>query len=144
MILWLQTLKKEAAMIIKKIINPDRVRHVNGGFSFIPHRFLTDGFLTSLSQQEVLVYFFLILASDRNGLSYYSNDSICKSLQLDIDAYLKARDGLLQKGLIAFDSTIFQVLELPPKPISPDLGRSPSAPRSSAISHLIRKSLKEA
>lgn len=57
-------------MIIKKIINPDRVRHVNGGFSFIPHRFLTDGFLTSLSQQEVLLYFFLILASDRNGLSY--------------------------------------------------------------------------
>jgi len=144
MIIWLQTLKKEAAMIIKKIINPDRVRHVNGGFSFIPHRFLADGFLTSLSQQEVLLYFFLILASDRNGLSYYSNGSICKSLQLDIDAYLKARDGLLQKGLIAFDSTIFQVLELPPKPISPDLDRSPSAQRSSTISHLIRKSLKEA
>jgi len=131
-------------MIIKKIINPDRVRHVNGGFSFIPHRFLTDGFLTSLSQQEVLLYFFLILASDSNGLSYYSNDSICKFLQLDIDAYLKARDGLLIKGLIAFDSTIFQVLELPQKPISPDLGRSPSAQRSSTISHLIRKSLKEA
>jgi hypothetical protein len=141
MIIWLQTLKKEAAMIIKKIINPDRVRHVNGGFSFIPHRFLTDGFLTSLSQQEVLLYFFLILASDRNGLSYYSNDSICKFLQLDIDAYLKARDELLIKGLIAFDSTIFQVLELPPKPISPDPGRSPSAQRSSTISHL---SLKEA
>ena len=131
-------------MIIKKIINPDRVRHVNGGFSFIPHRFLTDGFLTSLSQQEVLLYFFLILASDRNGLSYYSNDSICKFFQLDIAAYLKARDGLLIKGLIAFDSTIFQVLELPPKPISPDPGRSPSAQRSSTISLLIRKSLKEA
>jgi len=144
MIIWLQTLKKEVAMIIKKIINPDRVRHVNGGFSFIPHRFLTDGFLTSLSQQEVLLYFFLILASDSNGLSYYSNDSICKFLQLDIDAYLKARDGLLIKGLIAFDSTIFQVLKLPPKPISPDPGRSPSAQRSSTISHLIRKSLKEA
>lgn len=143
MILWLQTLKKEAAMIIKKIINPDRVRHVKGGFSFIPHRFLTDGFLTSLSQQEVLVYFFLILASDRNGLSYYSNDAICKSLQLDIDAYLKARDGLLLKELIAFDSTIFQVLELPPKPISPDPGKSPSTHMSSAISHLIRKSLRE-
>jgi hypothetical protein len=96
-------------MIIKKIIHPDRVRHVNGGFSFIPHRFLTDGFLTSLSRQEVLLYFFLILASDRNGLSYYSYDSICKFLQLNLDEYLKARDGLLIKDLIAFDSTIFQV-----------------------------------
>ena len=131
-------------MIIKKIINPDRVRHVNGGFSFIPHRFLTDGFLTSLSQQEVLLYFFLILASDRNGLSYYSYESICKFLQMDPDEYLKARDGLLIKDLIAFDSTIFQVLDLPLKPISPDPCRSPSVQRSSTIAHLIRKSLKEA
>ncbi len=144
MIIWLQTLKKEAAMIIKKIINPDRVRHVNGGFSFIPHRFLTDGFLTSLSQQEVLLYFFLILASDRNGLSYYSYESICEFLQLDIDEYLRARDGLLIRELIAFDSAIFQVLELPPKPISPGPGKSPSAQMSSTISHLIRKSLREA
>ncbi|UCH45200.1 MAG: hypothetical protein JSV11_00385 [Nitrospiraceae bacterium] len=131
-------------MIIKKIIHPDRVRHVNGGFSFIPHRFLTDGFLTSLSRQEVLLYFFLILASDRNGLSYYSYDSICKFLQLNLDEYLKARDGLLIKDLIAFDSTIFQVLDLPLKPISPDPCRSPSAQRSSTIAHLIQKSLKEA
>ena len=131
-------------MIIKKIIRPDRVRHVNGGFSFIPHRFLTDGFLTSLNQEEMLLYFFLILASDRNGLSYYSYDSICKFLQLDSDVYLKARDGLLIKDLIAFDSTIFQVLELPPKPISPDPCRVSSTQRSSTVAHLIQKSLKEA
>lgn len=31
-------------MIKKKILNPVRVRQINGGFSFIPHRFLTDGF----------------------------------------------------------------------------------------------------
>ena len=144
MIIWLQTLKKEAAMIIKKIINPDRVRHVNGGFSFIPHRFLTDGFLTSLNQEEVLLYFFLILASDRNGLSYYSYDSICKFLQLDSDVYIKARDGLLIKDLIAFDSTIFQVLDLPSKPIPPDPCRFSSTQRSSTVAHLIQESLKEA
>lgn len=131
-------------MRIKKIINPDRVRQINGGFSFIPHRFLADGFLTSLSQQEILLYFFLILASDRNGLSYYSYESICKFLQLDIDEYLKARDGLLTKDLIAFDSTIFQVLDLPPKPISLDHADLQSAQRSSTVAHLIRKSLKEA
>ena len=64
-------------MIRKKLINSDRVRQIDGGFSFIPHRFLTDGFLISLSRQEMLLYFFLILASDRNGLSYYSYSSIC-------------------------------------------------------------------
>ena len=59
-------------MIKKKILDPDRVRRINGGFSFIPHRFLTDGFLASLDQSEILLYLFLILASDRNGLSFYS------------------------------------------------------------------------
>jgi hypothetical protein len=131
-------------MRIKKIINPDRVRHINGGFSFIPHRFLTDGFLISLSRQEMLLYFFLILASDRNGLSYYSYESICKFLHLEIDEYLKARDGLLTKDLIAFDSTIFQVLDLPAKPISPDTHSLHSAQRSSTVAHLIRESLREA
>ena len=48
-------------MIEKKLLQPNRVRHINGGFSFIPHRFLTDGFLSSLTQKEILLYFFLIL-----------------------------------------------------------------------------------
>ena len=43
-------------MIRKKILNRDRVRGINGGFSYIPHRFLTDGFLSSLSQKELLLY----------------------------------------------------------------------------------------
>jgi hypothetical protein len=55
-------------MIQKKILNPKRVRRIDGGFSFIPHRFLTDGFA-----------------------------------------------ALIEKGLIAFDGTLFQVLELPAK-----------------------------
>ena len=58
-------------MIRKKIINPDRIRSIKGGFSFIPHRFVTDGFLTSLNQTQLLLYLFLVLVSDRFGLSYY-------------------------------------------------------------------------
>ena len=103
-------------MIRKKVINPDRVRSIKGGFSFIPHRFLTDGFLSSLSQTELLLYLFLVLVSDRYGLSYYAYDSICSLLQLTLEGYIQARDGLLQKDLIAFDGTLFQVLELPAKP----------------------------
>ena len=73
-------------MIKKKILKPDRIRRIQGGFSFIPHRFLTDGFLASLSQTEILLYLFLILASDRNGLSFYSYDPICTLLQITLDA----------------------------------------------------------
>jgi len=102
-------------MIKKKIINPHRVRSIKGGFSFIPHRFVTDGFLSSLNPTQLLLYLFLVLVSDRYGLSYYGYDSICSLLQLTLDDYIQARDALLKKDLIAFDGTLFQVLELPAK-----------------------------
>jgi len=104
-------------MVSKKIINPNRVRRIEGGFSFIPHRFLTDGFLSSLNQKELLLYFFLILASDRYGLSFYSYDVICSYLELCADDYIEARDALIKKDLIAFDGTLFQVLDLPGNPV---------------------------
>lgn len=104
-------------MIRKKILNPNRIRRIDGGFSFIPHRFLTHGFLSSLTSEEILLYFFLILASDRYGLSFYSYDIICSYLELSVDAYIEARDGLLEKDLIAFDGTLFQTLDLPESPV---------------------------
>ena len=104
-------------MIEKKLLQPHRVRRIDGGFSFIPHRFFTDGFLSSLSQKEILLYFFLILASDRYGLSFYSYDAICSFLQISLDQYIEARDSLISKDLIAFDGTLFQVLDLPSQPV---------------------------
>ena len=100
-------------MITKKVLVADRIRRINGGFSFIPHRFLTDGFLEALSQQQLLLYIFLVLAADRYGLSFYSYDRICSLLHMTVEQYITARDGLLEKGLIAFDGTLFQVLSLP-------------------------------
>jgi len=104
-------------MIKKKILNPDRIRRINGGFSFIPHRFLGDGFLSSLQQKELLLYLFLVIASDRHGLSFYSYDAICTLLQMRLDQYIAARNGLIDKDLIAFDGTVFQVLDLPVRPV---------------------------
>ena len=81
-------------MITKKILNPDRIRRIDRGFSFIPHRFLTDGFLEDLNPPELLLYIFLILAADRYGLSFYSYDRICSLLHLSVEQYIEARDGL--------------------------------------------------
>jgi hypothetical protein len=126
-------------MIKKKILNPGRVRHIDGGFSFIPHRFLTDGYLGCLNQKELLLYLFLIVVSDRHGLSFYSYDSICSLLQITADQYIDARAALIEKDLIAFDGTIFQVLDLPPKPITPFGPKN----RPSAIEQIIEQSIKE-
>jgi hypothetical protein len=104
-------------MIKKKILDSNRIRRIDGGFSFIPHRFLTDGFLSSLNQNEILLYFFLVLVSDRHGISFYSYDAICSYLQFTLEQCNEATDGLIDKDLIAFDGTIYQVLELPSKPV---------------------------
>lgn len=113
-------------MIKKKVLVSNRIRRIQGGFSFIPHRFLTDGFLASLSQIEILLYLFLVLASDRNGLSFYSYDAICTLLQITVDEYIEARDALIKRDLLAFDGTLFQVLDLPKKPIQENEEELPS------------------
>ena len=103
-------------MIKKKIIDKERIRRIDGGFAFIPHRFLTGGFVNDLSPDQLLLYFFLILAADRFGLSFYSYDKICTLLEMSLDQYVEARCALIKKELIAFDGTLFQVLALPQPP----------------------------
>jgi hypothetical protein len=99
---------------------PDRVRRIDGqSFAFVPHRFLRNGFLCSLSADEQRLYFFLVLAADRNGMSFYHYDRICSTLEMVVEDYVDARNGLLAKDLIAFDGSRFQVLSLPAKPVYP-------------------------
>jgi len=105
-------------MIAKKPLLPERIRGIEGSFAFIEHRFLRDGFVQHLSRHELLVYFFLVLAADRHGLSYYSYEKICSQLKLRLDDYIHARDCLIRRDLIAFDGRLFQVLSLPQAPVA--------------------------
>ena len=125
-------------MIKKRILNAQRIRRIDGGFSFIPHRFLTDGFVSALDPSQLLLYLFLVIAGDRNGISFYSYDSICSVLQMSVEDYIAARNALMEKDLIAFDGTLFQVLELPAAaPVVP----SPAPGRG--LKQLIEKVAKE-
>ena len=105
-------------MIEKHPLDPQRLRKISGSFAFIEHRFLRDGFWSRLSQHDLLLYVFLILVADRNGLSYYGYDKICTLLRLTLDEYLVARGALIENDLIAFDGHLFQVLSLPRAPAS--------------------------
>jgi hypothetical protein len=125
---------KGATMIKKKILNANRIRKIKGGFSFVPHRFVGDGFLGALDQKELLLYLFLVIVADRHGLSFYGYDRICSLLELSLNEYIHARDKLIEMDLIDFDGTIFQVLELPPKPI-----HGPKEPLHPQIATLIHK-----
>ena len=104
-------------MTDKRLLFPDRVRKIEGSFSWIDHRFVTGGFLHDLSMIEILLYLFLVAVSDRNGLSFYHDDRIASLLKIDLPALGRARDGLVKRSLVAYDSPLYQVLSLPSKPV---------------------------
>ena len=99
-------------------VRPDRVRCVRRGFAAIPNRFLHEGFFASLDHLERSLYFFFVLAGDRNGVSYYAYDRICSTLEITPDRFVEARNALIELDLLATDGTRFQVLSLPAHPVS--------------------------
>lgn len=102
-----------------KVLIPERTRKIGSSFAFVEHRFLRDGFFESLGKKELQLYFFLVLAGNRAGVSWYSYDRICQILGITLDEYIDARNGLIAKDLIAFDGRLFQVLSLPEKSVIP-------------------------
>jgi hypothetical protein len=105
-------------------IVPDRIRNIRQcTFGWIDHNFLHRGFLNRLSQEELLLYYFLITVADRHGVSFYDYERICQLLKLELADYLHARDRLCERSLIAYHDGVFQVLSLPQdravKPILP-------------------------
>lgn len=104
--------------LTREPIVAERLRRTGrDGFAFIPNRFLRDGFFSSLNRDELAVYLFLVLAGDRNGISFYRYDSLCSVLEMTLERYIAARNALIEKDLIAFDGTRFQVLSLPERPL---------------------------
>jgi len=98
---------------------------VEGSFAFIPHRFVRDGFWESLSIRQLVVYLFLVLAADRDGISFYGPRKLKLLCKMDpgddIDGIL---DELVRRDLIAREDIYTQVLSLPAAP-STGIGRGP-------------------
>jgi len=90
-------------MSVKKLLRPDRIRKIEGSFSWIDHRFITGGFLRDLSTIEIVLYLFLVAVSDRNGLSFYHDDRMVTLLKIDLASLGKAREGLVLRSLVAYD-----------------------------------------
>jgi hypothetical protein len=102
-------------MFNKTAIVPELRRKFAPPFAWVDRRLLFDGFVDTLAPEETVLYFFLVLAADNEGLSFYGYEKICERSNLTLEQYISARDGLIAKELIAFDGRQFQVLALPPK-----------------------------
>lgn len=101
-------------MIHKKLIRPDRVRQVPPSFNWVDHRLVADNHLNHCDCTSLALYLFLVTVSDVQGLSYYSDASICRRLKIDALQLSAARQQLEQAGLVAFQKPIYQVLSLEP------------------------------
>jgi len=130
------------AMQIKRVLDPERVRKIEGSFSWIDHRFITGGFLKDLSTLEILLYLFLVAVSDRNGLSFYYDDRIASLLKIDLAALGQAREGLVLRSLVAYEPPLYQVLSLPSRPRILS-SRDQRSPREEDIARSYFKKIKQ-
>jgi hypothetical protein len=106
-------------MICNRILDQDRLRKIEGSFSWIDHRFITRGFLQDLSTIEILLCLFLVAVSDRHGISFYHDDKVCTILKIPLTSMGEAREGLILRSLIAYEPPLYQVLSLPSHPVNP-------------------------
>lgn len=100
----------------RRPIRPERLRRIPASFSWIDREILHRGILAQLSQEEILLYFFLVLVAGPDGTSFWSYQRIGKHLKLTADEVCAATRRLIQRDLVAFEYPTFQVLALPDDP----------------------------
>ena len=105
-------------MVVKKLIKAHRARRLPVSYSWVDHRLMREGFLEDLEVEEIALYFFLILVGDNQGLSYYGDKTVCKSLSIEFEQLYQSRMGLLEHDLIDYVPPLYPVLELPESPLS--------------------------
>ena len=84
------------------VLEPNRLRFIPPSFAWIDRSLRQQGLLAVLSAEEIVLYVFLVLAADREGLSCWRVDRMERELPLFSAGIVPARKGLIDKGLIAF------------------------------------------
>ena len=98
----------------KRVLNPERLRKVPPQFSWIDHRLVRDNYFVRCDHSAWTLYLFLTCVADAQGLSYYSDASLMRRLNLDGLGLSASRQQLVQAGLVAYEKPLYQVLGLEP------------------------------
>jgi hypothetical protein len=97
---------------------PDKVRQL-GGFPFAWLDVRIKDFMDAMTQEELLLYFFLLSAGNEQGCSWWSTRQITKKLKIGPASLIRSRRMLEERNLIATrqdefsQRTIYQLLDLP-------------------------------
>jgi hypothetical protein len=101
-------------MLQKKVLRPDRLRQVPAQFSWIDQRLVRENFLRHGQPTAWALYLVLVTVADAQGLSYYSDATLSRLLQLEPLQLAGARQQLIAGDLLAYQKPLYQVLALTP------------------------------
>jgi hypothetical protein len=97
---------------------PQRRRRIPRQFSWVDHRLVRDGHVQGRSAPALALYLFLVTVADADGLSWYSETTLCRQLSCNGPQLQSARAELQQAALIAYRKPLYQVLDLAPVTLS--------------------------
>ena len=96
----------------KRPISPAKLRRVPSQFSWVDQRLVREHRIDRLSPEACALYLFLVTVADTQGLSYYVDHSLCQRLSMALPLLRRARQVLIQQGLVAYRRPLYQVLAL--------------------------------
>ena len=111
----------------KRPISFPKLRTVPKQFSWVDQRLVRERYIDQLSHAACALYLFLITVADAQGLSYYADASLCQHLSLTVSELHQARQGLITRGLIAYQRPLYQVLALDAAPHAAAASAAPVA-----------------
>jgi len=98
-------------MTDRQPLDPHRVRRLVRPFAWVDVRLRHR--LKDLDPGAIAVLFFLHLAADRHGCSFYSDAAIARHLGLSEEEVTEARLALVRHGLVLYRYPLFQLLPFP-------------------------------
>ena len=103
-------------MPIKRLLCPQRLRRIPRQFSWIDQRLVREHYIERCDAQALALYLLLLTVADAQGLSYYSDRTVCRLLSMTPAVLSRARSQLIGVALIAHQAPLYQVLALEAAP----------------------------
>jgi hypothetical protein len=126
-------------MIQKRLIRPERLRQVPPSFNWVDHRLVRDHYIERCDCTALALYLFLVVVSDAQGLSYYSDASLCRWLKLDPLQLSAARAALEKADLIAYRKPLYQVLSLEATAVPPTTPTAQRTGQSLSVADILKR-----
>ncbi len=96
----------------KQPLSLAKLRKVPKQFSWVDQRLVREHYIDALSHAACALYLFLLTVDYAQGLSFYSEPSLCRRLSMSETTLQQARQELIAHHLLAYRRPLYQVLAL--------------------------------